>query len=92
VSEPTAAQKRLWNKLVLMGCIACKKDGNPDTPAEIHHIKKHGNHNHNLVLPLCPKHHNEKNDLVPCIHHNRLEFIEKYGTPDELLLECLESF
>jgi hypothetical protein len=89
-NQPTAAQRRKWGKLAGIGCICCRKDGNEGTPAEIHHIKDHGNHNHDRVLPLCLKHHNERNNLVPCIHHNRIEFIDRYGTPDELLAECME--
>ena len=40
------------------GCVACYFDGNPNTPASMHHIieanKRLG---HRFTLPLCPPHH-----------------------------------
>lgn len=89
MSNPTAAQKRMWNKLVSLGCIACRIDGHNDTPAEIHHIKDYGNHNHDRVIPLCQAHHNGKVKEVPSIHMERIKFIEKYGSCDELLGICM---
>ena len=88
--KATASQRRIWGKLANIGCIACRKDGYDSTPGEIHHIKVYGYHNHDLVLCLCFNHHNNLNKLVPCIHHNPLQFVERYGSELELLAESLD--
>jgi len=85
MKAPTAAQRRTWIKLAELGCIACYIEGHEGTPGQVHHIKKHGYHDHSLCLCLCDNHHNTPNQFVPCVHHQPTEFMLLYGTEYELL-------
>ena len=41
-----------------LGCICCRLLGFGYTPAELHHVRKHGGSRKNApVIPLCPTHH-----------------------------------
>ena len=44
-----------------LGCILCRHLGNPDTPANVHHIREGAGMGqrspHYLTVPLCPEHH-----------------------------------
>lgn len=74
-------------KVADLGCIACRKLGYEDTPAELHHVKKGtmGKKASNYeVIPLCPHHHRTSNESY---HLNPLWFTEKFGTQQELLEE-----
>ena len=74
-------------KVADLGCIACRKLGYEDTPAELHHVKKGtmGKKASNYeFIPLCPHHHMTINDYY---HLNPLWFTEKFGTQQELLEE-----
>ena len=50
---PTAAQRRMWDKVASMGCLVC------GGPATIHHLftGAGGRKNHDRVAPLCYWHH-----------------------------------
>ena len=58
----TKAERSHYDRLVRIGCIACRNQGIHDSPAEIHHTKigitgagkKSGWIN---AIPLCPPHH-----------------------------------
>lgn len=83
----TKAEKVHMRKVADLGCIACRKLGYEDTPAELHHVKKGtmGKKASNYeVIPLCPHHHRTSNESY---HLNPLWFTEKFGTQQELLEE-----
>ena len=83
----TNAEKVHLRKVADLGCIACRKLGYEDTPAELHHVKKGtmGKKASNYeVIPLCPHHHRTSNESY---HLNPLWFTEKFGTQQELLEE-----
>lgn len=83
----TKAEKLHMRKVADLGCIACRKLGYEDTPAELHHVKKGtmGKKASNYeVIPLCPHHHRTSNESY---HLNPLWFTEKFGTQQELLEE-----
>ena len=83
----TIAEKVHMRKVADLGCIACRKLGYEDTPAELHHVKKGtmGKKASNYeVIPLCPHHHRTSNESY---HLNPLWFTEKFGTQQELLEE-----
>lgn len=86
----TKDEKDHMRKVAEMGCIACRKLGYYDTPAELHHIKKGvmGKRSSNYeVIPLCPYHHRLSNESY---HQNPQWFTETFGTQTELLAEVLE--
>jgi hypothetical protein len=79
-------------KVAAIGCIACRKIGFSDTPAEIHHIREGqgmGQRASNYeTIPLCPNHHR----LMPdAIHQSKANFIERFGSERELLEEVLDE-
>ena len=55
--EPTAAEKRHFDRVAAMGCLVC------GAPATIHHVTGYADRpgrfsrDHWLVTPLCPLHH-----------------------------------
>jgi len=92
MSRPTAADRRHWRKISLIGCIACVIEREIYTPAEIHHIKDYGYHNHKKVLPLCPPHHRPTAGIkgVLSIHGQPKEFRNKFGSDEELFERCMQ--
>lgn len=86
-NDPTAADRRYWSKVTALGCIACHINKDFDTPAEIHHIKEYGYHDHRKVLPLCPPHHRPTAEVkgVPSRHRQPKEFRKQFGSDQELL-------
>lgn len=51
-------QKAHYSALSSFGCILCYHLGHQGTPAEIHHIRRHGQPRDDApVIPLCPYHH-----------------------------------
>lgn len=94
------------NRLSEIGCIACRLQGNPGTPAEIHHPRAGTGAGrkapHNQAIPLCPAHHRgTDHPITPSIHLDKDRFIAMFGTEAELLEatqavlakmnECLEG-
>lgn len=88
----TAAQKKFHSLLAeVVGCVACRKDGNFNDYISIHHIAGRTRHNaHWLVLPLCASHHMDMGDGVPCVHPYKARFEGRYGKQIELLNECID--
>lgn len=79
-----------FERVAALGCIACLIDGNPGTPAELHHIRETAGGGQKAldsdVLPTCPAHHRgTMHPAVPSIHLDRLAFIARYGSETELL-------
>ena len=73
-----------------LGCIACLIDGNPGTPAELHHIRETAGGGQKAldsdVISVCPAHHRgTDHPRTPSIHLDRLSFIERYGSETKLL-------
>ena len=80
------SDKKRFDQLKQLGCVACAKFGRIREPV-IHHIRKHTGisrrPDHQDTIPLCPEHHNMGN---PSIHHNKKLFEEKFGTEKQLLI------
>ena len=84
------ARSANFERVAALGCIACLIDGNPGTPAELHHIRETAGGGQKAldtdVLPTCPAHHRgTMHPAVPSIHLDRLTFIARYGSETELL-------
>jgi len=78
----TAAQRRRMGRIAELGCIirTCQM------PAIVHHCftGAGGHRDHNLIIPLCPKHHAGHGAGVS-LHDGRKAFYEEYGSERELL-------
>lgn len=86
--SPTKAERAWMDRVRALGCVACEKDGQPGTPAEIHHITDTGRRmGHLFTLPLCHWHHRDGGEDWPAVHPFRKRFEAKYGTQLELLAE-----
>lgn len=86
-----AAERRHYAKLVVLGCIVCRKQGF-DTIPEIHHpragVGMSMRGHWEKAIPLCPAHHRGiDHPNTPSIHLDKANFIELYGTEAELLAE-----
>tara|TARA_Y100001937_G_scaffold55063_1_gene75875 strand:+ start:1107 stop:1388 length:282 start_codon:yes stop_codon:yes gene_type:complete len=80
--------KEHYSNVANLGCIACRKMGYYDTPAEIHHIQEKymlgKKANWDQVIPLCPAHHRTTDYSF---HFSPKRFTEQFGTQTELLEE-----
>lgn len=86
----TKAEKKHWDRVAALGCIACLNDGINNTYVSIHHIDgrtKPGAHMR--VLGLCGPHHQTGGQKAPAIHPYKAQFEAKYGTQAELLAQTL---
>ena len=87
----TVADKDRGRKLRALGCIVCLNEHECYTEPAIHHIDgKTKEGCHQLTLPLCPKHHQYKDNEKPqrwvSLHGDgRYNFENTYGTQQELL-------
>jgi len=81
------ADKKRFDRLKQLGCVACSKKYGVHSEPVIHHIRKHTGisrrPDHQDTIPLCPKHHNMGNESI---HHNKKLFEEKFGTEKQLLI------
>jgi hypothetical protein len=89
----TKDERKHYDKLTQIGCIACHVAGHGYSPAEIHHIKSGnasmGKKSHwSLAIPLCPLHHRSGGHGY-AIHSGKLAFESNYGTEVELLDKAL---
>jgi hypothetical protein len=84
------ADKQHLSRLAALGCIACRIQGTPGTPAEIHHpragtgmgLRAH----HAEAIPLCAAHHRgTDHPRTPSIHLDKKKFVARFGTEAELL-------
>ena len=79
--------KKRFDRLKQLGCVACSKKYKVFSEPVIHHIRKHTGlsrrPDHQDTIPLCPKHHNMSNESI---HHNKKLFEEKFGTEKQLLI------
>ncbi len=86
----TKADKERGVKLRDLGCIVCINEHGVHTPPAIHHLDgKTKEGCHQLTIPLCPRHHQIKDNNKPprwfAFHGQLLEFSAHYGTEYELL-------
>jgi len=84
----TKADKQRFEHLQQLGCVVCWMEFCVHSPAEVHHIRgKVRNDAHQLTIPLCHKHHREgsNNAQWTSRHPWRAQFVERYGTEDQLL-------
>ncbi len=84
-----------FERVAALGCIACLIDGNPGTPAELHHIRETAGGGQKAldsdVISVCPAHHRgTDHPRTPSIHLDRLAFIAKYGSEKDLLIKVRE--
>lgn len=85
--NPTKAEKKYWNKLCDLGCIACRTYlGKRNDYVSIHHINGRTKPNcHKDVLPLCFEHHQGREG----IHFmSRKVWEQKYGKQEDLKKLC----
>jgi hypothetical protein len=93
--NPTKTDKQYWNQLAtIVGCIACRIDGNFNDHVSIHHCDGRSSPGcHSKVLPLCASHHQSgsgNNPLAIAIHPYKARFESKYCTQEELMFMCKE--
>lgn len=92
IKSKTKDEKHHLAKVAALGCIACRKLGYEDTPAEIHHIRDGvgmaQRSSHFKTIPLCSIHHRTGNDSI---HAGKNLFEWKFGTEAELLEEVLNE-
>ena len=85
----TKNEKEHYRKVAEIGCILCYKQGNPGTPAELHHIRRAGKRSNAPVIPLCPFHHRGTNTSIHGMGRKRFE--REYETTEEELLEIVKE-
>lgn len=88
----TAQQRRFWDRLASIGCIACRKMGIHTPHVSIHHvIGRTKPHAHWAVLPLCGPHHQDMGvqGVFP-VHPYKARFEEAYGNQGDLMRECIQ--
>jgi len=72
------------NKIAELGCSLCRHQGNPGTPAELHHIRRTGKRSNAPVIGLCPAHHRFDTGIHGM---GRKRFEREYAITEEELLE-----
>ena len=90
--NPSAAEKRLHDRMAGIGCIACRINGDHSPMVSIHHIDgrtKPGAHT--KVLPLCAGHHQDGSGApgLVAVHPWKRRFEAKYGRQTDLLAMCM---
>ena len=84
----TKAEQRHLSAVAELGCIACRRIGISDSPAEAHHIRSGvgmgQRSSHFEVIGLCPLHHRTGGYGV-AIHAGQKTWEAKFGTELELL-------
>jgi hypothetical protein len=85
----TKIEKEHYRKVAEIGCILCYKQGFPETPTEIHHIRRAGKRSNAPVIGLCPYHHRGSNTGIHGMGRKRFE--KEYQTTEEELLELVTN-
>ncbi|WP_062266925.1 Ref family recombination enhancement nuclease [Endozoicomonas arenosclerae] len=84
--QKTKEEKQHLQDVAALGCVACRRAGYGETPAEVHHITTGfgtGQARDDLkVIPLCPAHHRTGPDAV---HVSPALFERRFGHELELL-------
>ena len=86
----TVKDKERGKKLIELGCIVCLIHYELFTPTAFHHLDGQTKEGcHQLTIPLCPRHHQHKDNNKPplwfAFHGQRIDFEAAYGTEQELL-------
>ena len=90
----TRPERAHYTRLAALGCVVCRNNGHPGTPAEIHHLRAHTGAarkaHYTECLPLCPTHHrlgdgSERFGGELGYHVAPRSFEARYGTQRELL-------
>jgi len=85
----TKADRERGDKLRDLGCIVCLHHFGEFTEAAIHHIDGQTKPGcHDLTIPLCPNHHQNKSNVQQWASRHgdgRKAFEGAYGTEQELL-------
>lgn len=85
-----SAERNHYEKVVELGCIACRKLGHYDSPAEIHHIRSgYGISQrapYDKTIPLCPWHH-RVGGYGESYHAGPKIWQEKFGDEEDLVKE-----
>ena len=89
----TKKQKH-YDRVARLGCVVCALNGNPDTPAELHHIRTGAGMGMKTtfenVIPLCPTHHRTGSYGV-AFHQGADKWQENFWTELELLVLVREQ-
>jgi len=89
----TKKEQEHMEKVARLGCLICRKEGNPFSPCELHHIRDVSmiglgqRAKHTQCIPLCQKHHRTSKESF---HHNSRAFSKKWGSQRDLLKETLD--
>ena len=87
------SDKEYMDIVASIGCVACMIDGNPGTPAELHHPRERVGAAEKApdrdVIPLCPDHH-RNGSVVPSIHKHQPMFHRFYGETYDLVKKTRE--
>ena len=89
----TKEENRFQQAVRRLGCIACRLDGHPGTPAEIHHLLSGGRRRGEMhVLGLCAAHHRGgyRDGQFVSRHPYRARFEAKFGSEEVLLKKTRE--
>ena len=88
----TKKEKEHMDRVSRLNCLICRKEVNPFSPAELHHIRDVSmiglgqRAKHTQVIPLCIAHHRIGKESF---HNNSRAFSKKWGSQKELLIETL---
>lgn len=84
----TKAEQLHHQDVADLGCLVCKNNGHPGSPAEIHHIRDGAGigrkASHFEVIPLCPPHHRTGGWGI-AFHAGKREWEKNYGQQAVLL-------
>lgn len=92
----TKEERRRFQDIQSLGCLACHIEGHPPTPCEIHHLISGYRIGHHASIGLCAHHHRgipeghlapSRMELIkgPSLARNSREFHARYGSDEELL-------
>ncbi len=96
IKAPTKDERRRMERIVELGCIACRKEG-IQQPAEVHHLLDGGvRRGHSFTVALCAWHHRGQLYLMhdtdgmtdnfgPSLFVDSRSFHATYGSDEELL-------
>lgn len=98
-------EKKRFDAIQAIGCIACWTDGDRYEPCDIHHLTDKGGRKHSgghqATIGLCPWHHRGlvadgvtgtwmRNQYGPSMALESKAFAERYGSQRELLAKVNE--
>lgn len=91
---PTKAERRRMERIVELGCVACRKDGIGPLklpPCEVHHLLDGGvRRGHGFTIGLCAWHHRGKPLDIPGLASRVAYFLGKAGSKHPAVTTILE--